>query len=235
MTAAISTPWNWQLPVLLAGFNESVIWSLGIEHLQEIHGLSRSKFPSDTAFLLALGRIFSPFSDMICVCDIFIPDIYPPNDLCTSCRCSGNSAFFWEIHPDTRAVLFWVSAHPCDMCFIFASASHIYSGHLPTILFVYILQMFQKFRIFLHTMVVFPRFSAFFPRTIIWTPGLFFFRFSAHPWDIYMCISYLFKTFTHQIICAHLSNALDILPFSQDIYPDTRVVFFRCSTHTWDM
>ena len=79
----------------------------------------------------------------------------------------------------------------------------------------------------LHTMVVFPRFSPFFPRTIIWTPGLFFFfRFSAHPWDIYMCISYLFKTFTHQIICAHPSNALDILPFSQDIYPDTRVVFF---------
>ena len=44
---------------------------------------------------------------------------------------------------------FGFSAHLCDMCFICASASHIYSGYLSTTLFVYILQMFQKFRIFL--------------------------------------------------------------------------------------
>ena len=50
--------------ILLAGFNESVIHS-GIGYLQEIHVLSRSKFPPDTALLLALGKIFSPFPGMI--------------------------------------------------------------------------------------------------------------------------------------------------------------------------
>jgi len=50
--------------ILLAGFNESVICS-GIGYLQEIHVLSRSKFPPDTALLLALGKIFSPFPGII--------------------------------------------------------------------------------------------------------------------------------------------------------------------------
>jgi hypothetical protein len=50
--------------ILLAGFNESVIYS-GIGYLQEIHVLSRSLFPPDTALLLALGKIFSPFPGMI--------------------------------------------------------------------------------------------------------------------------------------------------------------------------
>ena len=50
--------------ILLAGFNESVIHS-GIGYLQEIHVLSRSTFQPDTALVLALGKIFSPFPGMI--------------------------------------------------------------------------------------------------------------------------------------------------------------------------
>ena len=98
---------------------------------------------------------------------------------------------------------FGFPAHPCDMCFIFASASHIYSGHLCTTLFVCILQMFQKFCIFLEHLPAhhgcFSRvFCIFSQDNYLDTRVVFFFcRFSAHPWDIYMCVSDLFKTFTH--------------------------------------
>ena len=114
---------------------------------------------------------------------------------------------------------FGFSAHLCDMCFIFASASHIYSGHLSTTLFVYILQMFQKFHIFLghlpaHHGCFSQVFCIFSQDNYLDTRVVFFFRFSAHPWDIYICVSYLFKTFTHQIICAHLSNHTTPLPIS---------------------
>ena len=144
MTAAISTLWNWQLPVLLVAFNESVICSLGIEHLQEIHGLSRSKFPSDTAFLLALGKISLPFPET------YLFQTFTHQMICVHPTDAQEILHFPERFTWTPGLFYFgFSAHTCDMCFIFASASHIYSGHLSTTLFVYILQMFQKFCIFL--------------------------------------------------------------------------------------
>ena len=58
--------------------------------------------------------------DMYCllpVSDIFIPDIYPPNYLCTSCQCSRNFAFSQDIYLDTGIV--------------FLRFSTFFPGHLP--------------------------------------------------------------------------------------------------------
>ena len=95
------------------------------------------------------------------VCGRFIQDIYPPIYLCTSCRCSGNSAFV--------------------------------PGHLPG----HQGCVFRVFRIF--------------SETITWTRGLFFSgfphivvvflrvfcTFPGYVLHFYMCVTYLFKTFTH--------------------------------------
>ena len=142
---------------------------------------------------------------------MFIRDIYPPIYLCTSCRCSGNSAFvpchlpghqgcvfrvfrtfsetitwtpglFFSGFPHIPVVFFCgFSAHSRDMYCIFTSVWHIYSRHLPTKLLVYMLRMLQKFRTF--------------PGTITWTPGCFF-GFSAHYRDMYCiftCVWYIYQ------------------------------------------
>ena len=69
--------------------------------------------------------------------------------------------FSWVIYLDTRVASLRVSAHPWDMYCFFTCVGHIYSGHLPTNLFVYILQMLQKLQIFPkylpgHKLCIFP-------------------------------------------------------------------------------
>ena len=81
---------------------------------------------------------------------------------------------------------FGFSAHPWDKYFIFICASHTYSGHLPTKLFVYILQMLQIFCIFLGHLLrckgCFSQVFCIYSETITWTPGLVFLGgFSTHP------------------------------------------------------
>ena len=78
------------------------------------------------------GLFFSGFLDTtLCRCSGVSQDIYPDTGgcffsaFCTSCRCSGNSAFSWAIYPDTGVVIFGFSAH-------------------------YIMQMFQFFLRHLH-------------------------------------------------------------------------------------
>ena len=50
-----------------------------------------------------------------------------------------------------------------------------------------------------------------------------------------ICMAYFSRTFTHQIIHVHPTDALEILHFSSVIYLDTRVVSLRFSAHPWDM
>ena len=86
--------------------------------------------------------------------------------------------FSQVIYADTRVFFFGFSPHPWDMYCIFNCVWHVYSGHLPTDLFVYILQMLWKFRICPpslpgHQGCVFRVFRIF-SETITWMPGLFF-------------------------------------------------------------
>ena len=239
MTAAISTLWNWQLPVLLAGFNESVICSLGIEHLQEIHGLSRSNFPSDRAFLLALGKISLPFPDMICVTYLFQTFTHQmicvhPTDAPEILHFPGR--FTWT----PGLFYFGFSAHLCDMCFIFASASHIYSGHLSTTLFVYILQMFQKFRIFLGHLPAhhgcFSRvFCIFYPGQIPGNQGCFFFQgFRTSLGHLHVCIIFIQDIYPPNCLCTSFQCSGHSAFFPGQL-PRHQGFFFGFSTHTWDM
>ena len=103
----------------------------------------------------------------------YVSDVEPPISLCTSCKCSGNSAFFQDIYKEMRVHFFRFSAQ--DMYY------------LCTNLVVHILQMLRKFRIF--------------PGHFTQIPGLFFctspghvlhlhmlnhfFGCSSHPWDMY--------------------------------------------------
>ena len=141
--------------------------------------------------------------------------------------------FSWVIHLDTRAVSFRFSTHPWNIYCIFTCVWHIYSGHLTTNSFVYILQMLWKFRIC--------------PRSFTRTPGLCVSGFPHFFWDnypdtrvvffqifctllghvlhFYLHVTYLSGTFTHQIIYVQPADALNIPHFSQDNYLDTQVVF----------
>ena len=169
--------------------------------------------------------------------------------MCTSCRCSGNSAFSWDIYldtgffffgfphatswrcsgfswdiyPHTRIVCFrflyslwglffgvvqslhhaddpvflgtftWTpvlfsfrfSTQPWDLCFIFACVQHIYLGHWPMKLFVYIMQMLQ---IFLGHLA--GHWGCFF-----WV----FHTFPGHVLHIYMSMAYLCGTFLEHL------------------------------------
>ena len=58
---------------------------------------------------------------------------------------------------------------------------------------------------------------------------IFFWVFCAllgHVLHFFILVTYLFKTFTHQIISVHPEDAPEISHFSQDNYPDTRLFFF---------
>ena len=58
----------------------------------------------------------------------------------------------------------------------------------------------------------------------------YFFGFSAHHLDMncifFILVTYLFKTFTHQIISVHPEDPLEISHFFQDNYLDTRFFFW---------
>ena len=101
--------------------------------------------------------------------------VYIPQMLWNLCICpqsftrtlglcvSGFLHFFWDNYLDTRIIFFGFSAHHQDMYCIFTCVWYIYQGHLPSKLFVYILQMLWIFHIF--------------PRTITRTPGSFYLGF----------------------------------------------------------
>ena len=175
------------------------------------------------------------------MCDIFIQNIYPPNYLCTSRRCSSNFIFSQDIYPDIRAV--FVLA----FC---ASRGHVLHFYMCV---TYLFWMLTHQSIHVHPADALEILH--FSRTFTWTPGLFFFQ--VFHWSLeyvlyfYMCITYLFRTFTHKIICVHPADTLKILhfpgPFSStpglffssflhfswDNHLDTRVVFFifSCFQH----
>ena len=44
--------------------------------------------------------------------------------MCTSCRCSGSSAFFQDIYLDTRVIFSGSSTYPWDMHYIFTGVWH---------------------------------------------------------------------------------------------------------------
>ena len=60
--------------------------------------------------------------------------------------------------------------------------------------------------------------------------GYFFWVFRTslgHVLHFSILVTYLFKTFTHQIISVHPEDPPEISHFSQDNYPDTRLFFLR--------
>ena len=59
--------------------------------------------------ILHIPRTCSTFSHMS---DILYLDIWLLNYLCTSCRCSENSAFFWDIYMDTKVAFLLYSTCP---------------------------------------------------------------------------------------------------------------------------
>ena len=87
----------------------------------------------------------------------------------------------------TPGLLFFFrfSTHPWDMYCIFTCVWHIYLRHLPIKLFVYILQLLQKFCIFSETITYRVVFFLGFP------------HISGHILHFYMCVAYVFRTFTH--------------------------------------
>ena len=70
---------------------------------------------------------------------------------CTSCRCSGNSAFSWAIYPDTGVVIFRFSAHYIMQMFqFFLRHLHGHGAFFSGFSAHYIMQMFRFFSGHLH-------------------------------------------------------------------------------------
>ena len=125
--------------------------------------------------------------------------------------------FSQVIYVDTRVFFFGFSAHPWDMYRIFNCVWHVYSGHLPTNLFVYILQMLWKFHIC--------------PPSFTRTSGLCVSGFPHFFWDNYLDAKVVFFSFPHITrTCTAFLPVCEI--FIRDIYPANYLcTSFRCSGH----
>ena len=117
---------------------------------------------------------------------------------------------------------FWVFCTSQEHVLHFYMCVAYYSQHLPTKVFVYILQMLQKFPIFSGTFTSIPGFFFF------WV----FHTFLGHVLHFYMCVTYLFKTFTPQIICVHSADALEF-PHFPETFTQTPWVFFWLFYFWW--
>ena len=101
-------------------------------------------------------------SQDICICIAYFSGTFTHQIIRVHPRDSPEIPHFSRvIYPDTRVASLRVSAHPWDMYCFFTCVGHIYSGHLPINLFVYIPQMLWKLQIFPeylpgHKLCIFP-------------------------------------------------------------------------------
>ena len=118
--------------------------------------------------------------------------------MCTSCRCSGNSAFSWDIYLDMGFFFFWV------FCTLHHADAPVFLGTFTQTPGLFVSGFCTACRcsgnstfswdIYLDMSIVF--FQVFHT-----APGLVL--------HFYMCATYLFETLTHKIICVHHADALD--------------------------
>ena len=138
----------------------------------------------------------------------FILEIQLAIYLCTSHRCSGNCVFFPGHLHGHQGCFSWVFRTSLG------HVLHFYMCLIAGNLFVHILQMLWKFRIF--------------PSSFTWTAGLFLPGFPHIPKT---CTALLHACDSRQFFCAHPADAPAIPHFSWVIYTDTRVFFLGVSAH----
>ena len=141
--------------------------------------------------------------------------------------------FSWDIYPDTRVVFFRFSAHPQDMYYIFPYVWHIYSEHLPTKLFVYILKMLQKFCIFLGHLPgcqgCFCWVFCIFSQDNYLDTRVVFFRCSAHAQDMYYiftCVWHIYSGYLPTKFVYMLAMLWNFRIFPENL-PGCQSCFFR--------
>ena len=92
------------------------LFSISTQQIMWVHPTGAPEIPHFSQVIYTDTRVFfSGFPHIpetctafLSVCGMFIQDIYPPIYLCTSCRCSGNSAFVPRHLPGRQGCVFRV-------------------------------------------------------------------------------------------------------------------------------